>query len=511
MKHFLKHKNIVSWVLVSAIVLSILAYRDFNSIRTGLNAKATSLHRLVSQRADQHDAHLTGLSALASANEKPLEGMMLNLSETIRKFYSRIEHVDLIKLDKNNPETVFSTRYSHLAQDDTRAINDAAFASDGRLQIIPASNGYFLVKRSPNSDNARYGLALFINAEKLIENELDFNSNTQIDLKTNSGMTVYSVGQLEATNRFTRNISFSKVLGSRSQPLTLVVTLHLNVTDYIRWQTILPVILFMVLGIVFSQAFLTQRQKTRLAEERALLGEHEARIAQASRINGLGEMASGLAHEITQPLTAILSQSQAGVRLIDARPDDLETLKQVLGNISKQAKRGGDIVQRLRTWTTHSTETIETFDLNSVAEGIRDLTKADLKEKGVTIETTLHSNPLMIQADHVAIEQVIFNLSRNAVDAMEGVESGYLHLSTYIDQQYAIFMVKDNGKGIDEETLQHLFEPFYTTKEKGMGLGLSLCENIINRYNGQIEISNNDGGGVTTLVKLPLKDNGTGQ
>ncbi|WP_415237189.1 sensor histidine kinase [Sneathiella sp.] len=500
---------IVGWFLFATLLMALLTSMNFAGLKEEFNTKAGAIHRLISQRADQHDAHLTGLSALASANEKPLKDMMLNLSETIRKFYSRIEYVDLIKLDKNNPETVFSTRYSHLAQNDARAINDAAFASDGRLQIIPSSNGYFLVKRSPNSDSARYGLALFINAEKLIENELDFNLNTQIVLKTNSGVIVYSVGQTAPESWFTQDISFSKLLGSKSQPLTLVISQQLHLTDYIRWQTTLPVLLFTLIGIVFSKAFLTQRQKARLAEERALLGEHEARIAQASRINGLGEMASGLAHEITQPLTAILSQSQAGVRLVETRPDDLETLKQVLGNISKQAQRGGDIVNRLRTWTTHNTETMEMFDLNSVAEGIRDLMKADLKEKGITIKTTLHPEPLIIQADHVAIEQVIFNLSRNAVDAMEGIGSGHLHFSTDIDQQSAVFSVKDNGRGLDEETLHHLFEPFYTTKEKGMGLGLSLCENIINRYDGQIEITNNDVGGVTVLVKLPLTDNGT--
>jgi signal transduction histidine kinase len=499
---------IIGWVSVSMLIAALLTFQEFLSLKAELNSKSASLHRLASQRADQHDAHLTGLSALASANEEPLTDMMLNLSETIRKFYSRIQNVDLVKLDRKNPSLIFSTRYKRLDQNLVISIIEAAYASDGRLQIVPSNGGYFLVKRSPNSDQARYGLSLFIEGEKLLENALNFGSLTQLVLKTRSGLPIYATPDLIEQGFFTQTIKYANTLGSRSQPLTLEITQRINGADYIRWQFIVPLILLSVAGIFLTKSYLLQKHKTRMAEERAVLGEHEARIAQASRINGLGEMASGLAHEITQPLTAILSQSQAGARLIDATPNDMETLKQVLGNISKQAKRGGDIIQRLRNWTTHTQEKVEQFDLNSVAEGIRDLMKADLKEKGIVVETTLHTDTLSIEADHVAIEQVVFNLSRNGVDAMEGQSSGHLHLSTYIDGNYAVISVQDNGSGISEDDLLQLYQPFFTTKENGMGLGLSLCENIVNRYNGLIEIMNNPDGGVTSIVRLPLTKNG---
>ncbi|MDX1737783.1 MAG: two-component sensor histidine kinase, partial [Alphaproteobacteria bacterium] len=110
MKHNSDSKIIVVWLPAALLVAGILSYLDFSSTRSELLTKAASLHRLVSQRADQHDAHLTGLSALASAYDEPLTDMILNLSKTIQKFYPRIEHVDLVKLDSSNPIVSFSTR-----------------------------------------------------------------------------------------------------------------------------------------------------------------------------------------------------------------------------------------------------------------------------------------------------------------------------------------------------------------------------------------------------------------
>jgi len=495
---------VIGWVSACIFIAILLAFKEFSSLTANLNSKAISLHRLVSQKADQHDAHLTGLSALASVNEEPLIDMMLNLSETIRKFYSRIQNIDLVKLDIKKPSLIFSTRYKRLDQKHITSINDAAYASDGRLQIVPATDGYFLVKRSPNSDHARYGLTLFIDAKKLLENDLNLGLQTQLALKTDKGVSIYETPFLKEQHLLTQKLSYSNKLGSRSQPLYLEVTQYVSVVDYIKWQSILPLMFLSAIGILLTKSYVIQKHKVRMAEERALLGEHEVRIAQASRINGLGEMASGLAHEITQPLTAILSQSQAGSRLIETKPDDLETLKHVMANISKQAKRGGEIVHRLRSWTTHTKETVELFDLNYVAKGIRDLMKADLQEKGIIIEMTLHPDALPIKADHVAIEQVVFNLSRNGIDAMEGKTSACLRLSTFQEGDYAVISVQDNGSGIAQDDLSQLYQPFFTTKENGMGLGLSLCENIVDRYNGHIEIMNNSKDGVTSIVKLPL-------
>jgi len=500
----------ICWILLSALIVALLTLTEFSKQKAELIGKATSLHRLVSQRADQHDAHLTGLSALASANEKPLTGMMLNLSEMIRKYYSRISHIDLIKLDKTKPISIFSTRATRQDKKQINLIRDAAYASTGRLQIIPLLDGYSLVKRSPNSNKVRYGLALFIDGQKLLENDLGFGSQTQLILKTQLGGLIYETQALDKQGLLSQTVRYKSTLGSRSQPLSLEIIQTISATDYIRWQFILPFIILSAVGMVLTRSYFDQKQKIRLAEHRALLGEHEARIAQASRINGLGEMASGLAHEITQPLTAILSQSQAGAHLVGGNAEETEALKQVLKSISKQAKRGGDIIQRLRSWTTHSQETIEIFDLNSVAKGIRDLMKADLMDREIVIETALYSGNLKIEADHVAIEQVVFNLARNGVDAMEGKPSGHLVLSTDKTDTHAIISVCDNGSGISEKDFTQLYDPFFTTKENGMGLGLSLCENIVNRYNGHIEIKNNPSGGVTSVVSLPLLENEQG-
>ncbi|WP_419904688.1 sensor histidine kinase [Kiloniella sp.] len=507
---------ISTWLLICTIFTYWSATILINDLKTELNTDAQSLHRMVSQRADQHDAHLTGLSSLASVNKEPLLDPLASLADTIQQFYTRITFIDLVKLDKQKPRGIFTSRPSGLEQNIIEDINAAAYASSGALQILPAPKGYLLVKRSPNSDLARYGVALSIDAAKLLQNDLGFGSEISIALATNDGVPLYHKIGEPREGLFPFALKFHQVLGSRSQPLILDVRRTVTLSDIVPWILVLPFFLLSGATLFGVRAYLEQRLKAKRSEQRALLGEHEARIAQASRINSLGEMASGLAHELTQPLTAILSKSQAGEHIVKLNPEDSETLSSVLSSITQQSKRAGDILLRLRKWTVQETEGLEQVDLNSVARGIKELMKADLKERGIEMQLFLNPEALFIWADAVQIEQVVFNLAKNGVEALDHVEGetekGHtLEISTFTSGDQAVIEITDNGPGISKDIISNVHQPFFTTKPNGMGLGLSLCEGIVDRFYGTLEINNRSSGGVLASVTFPLKTQSTNQ
>jgi len=496
--------SFIFWITLSSLFTVWRINDEIMEFNTDLSEKALSLHRLVSQRADQHDAHLTGLSALASTNQKPLFGMMTSLSSTIQKFYPRITSIDLVTRSPNNPLEIFSTRQSSLDNLTIQQINKAALAATGPLRIIPKDGYYLLVKRSPNTDAARYGLSLTIDANALLQNDLDFGANSAISLLTPKGASILRIGDASSDGFFPQELKFRQVLGSQSQPLVLEIRKIVTPAGLFPWASSLTFTLFLGFVLFAVNTYWKQLRHAKLAEKRALLRENEARIAQASRINSLGEMASGIAHELTQPLTAILSQSQAGERIAKLKPEETEKIVSVLNAISQQATRAGNILERLRKWSTKSTKGLEQVDLNKVAQDINDLMMADLKEKGIRLKLSLSSTAPIILADAVQIEQVVFNLARNGVEAMERIQNGCLEIDTRMNDGWTVITISDNGTGIPADIRPNLYDPFFTTKTNGMGLGLSLCEGIVERFGGILKVENGKDCGVVSKVSFKL-------
>ena len=273
---------------------------------------------------------------------------------------------------------------------------------------------------------------------------------------------------------------FVGVLDSASQPLVLSATVVPTLASLLPiWPTLTAAALALLIYCLSIIAW-RQWQGARKAERRALRGENLARLEHASRINGLGEMASGIAHELTQPLTAILSQAQAGRRLL-AR-GDVAALEPVLDETILQTKRASAILAKLRQWVR-----IESYQptLVSVAEAVssvESLVRGDLRCHFVQV----HDDPLLtVRADAVQLEQVIFNLVRNAMDAVRD-ETGTITVSTRRQGESAVIEVMDTGRGLDEHIKAHLFEPFVTSKAGGMGLGLALCQRLVERMGGNL-------------------------
>lgn len=482
------------WALAVSLVLCGLALFERQSLVRELNDKSVTLHRLASQRADQHDAHLTSLSAIFVAGGVERQDLLLDVAATIMRFYPRIRSVNVIPFDPSEP--VIQT-LPGLAAEEASLIVEMARRSTGALQIqqMPTMpNHYLLVKRTPNSDAARHGLALAIDAGALVATDDPFWQKPSVALRlvTPDGQNAL-VGQLSLDEAW-----FSKPLGSVSQPLNFETSLAISLADVVPLGKALVATVLVTTLFFLSALGLKQRARAKDAESRAKLSAQETRLAHASRVNAMGEMASGMAHELAQPLTAILSQAQAGRHL--ARRGDVARLGAVLDDTVSQAQRAADILDRLRRWSKPNRTPSKSCPLHDVAQSVQRLLALVAKSKGATITLLLHDGPLFIDADPVELEQVVFNLVRNALDASDGAR---ITIRTDVEGRTAILDVTDNGPGVSEEILTRIFEPFVTGKPDGTGLGLALCQRLIEEMNGDIALLS-DAAETTFRLSLPI-------
>ena len=243
------------------------------------------------------------------------------------------------------------------------------------------------------------------------------------------------------------------------------------------------------------------------------LAEAEARHRQnelihVSRLSTMGEMATGIAHELNQPLSAIVNFANGCARRIRMGIGEKEDLLDVMQQIAGQANRAGEIIKRLRGMVTRQQPVRQESDLNALVKDACALLAHDRQNLGVAMEFKLAKNLRAIRVDPVQIEQVILNLLRNALDALQqqDLSKRELLVTTGIGSEGNIYVaIQDNGPGIDEKDLARLFDPFFSTKESGMGMGLSISQTIISEHNGKIKVESFPGKGTVFIVELPAE------
>jgi two-component system sensor kinase FixL len=245
---------------------------------------------------------------------------------------------------------------------------------------------------------------------------------------------------------------------------------------------------------------LTEREQTE-----ARLHELQSELIQISRLTAMGEMASALAHELNQPLSAIANYLRGCRRLLDKNdPLDRPRLSDALSKAADQAVRAGDVIQRLRQFVGRGETEKRLEPLPALIEEASALALIGARELGVRVTMTFDPACEMALVDRVQIQQVAINLMRNAVDAMR--ESPRRDLQVDVAPAAGGFIavkISDTGSGITEEALARLFEPFMTTKKEGMGVGLSICKTIVESHGGAIWAVNNPTGGATFTFTLP--------
>jgi signal transduction histidine kinase len=302
----------------------------------------------------------------------------------------------------------------------------------------------------------------------------------------------------------------------RLPPGSVVAFRTPSVWDLYKWYIVAGVsLLFLQTGLIVG--LLANRAQRRRAENAARdsesrrqsveeeLQQQRRDLAHALRVTTLGELTTSFAHEMGQPLTAILANAQAVRRLRKVNNSDPD-IDSALSDIADAAKHAGNTIERLRSLVKkeHGERTL--INLNEVIEEVLRLLRTDLMHKGIEAELTPGENLPAVYADAVQLRQVILNLIVNAEDAIAsaGDRRGRIDIQTRaVDPSTVAISVSDNGVGLDESELQRMFDHFVTSKPGGLGMGLAISRSIIEAHRGHIWASRNEDGGLTLHVELP--------
>jgi signal transduction histidine kinase len=217
--------------------------------------------------------------------------------------------------------------------------------------------------------------------------------------------------------------------------------------------------------------------------------EMQSELAHANRVATMGQLTASIAHEIKQPIAATRTNADAALRFLDKSPPDVAEVREALAWIVNDADRARDVVDRIGSLIKKARPRKEVVDLNAAILDVTALTRGEAVKTSVLVDTQLAGDLPRIECDRVQLQQVMLNLIVNAIQSMSGLEDGKreLHISiARIEPEGVCVAVRDTGHGLRPESLPRLFEPFYTTKPEGMGMGLSICRSIIEAHGGRL-------------------------
>lgn len=233
--------------------------------------------------------------------------------------------------------------------------------------------------------------------------------------------------------------------------------------------------------------------------------ELQLELFHASRLSAAGQMAGVLAHELNQPLTAFTNSVNAGRRMMASGADRIDTVREVLDEAADQALRAGEIIRRVREFVTRGETDLRIEKLPDLIREASDLASVGTRSHGVRVRLSFDPRAECVLANRIQLQQVMLNLIRNAYEALAESERRELDVTTSrLDDGAIEIAVSDSGPGFAGDILEHLFEPFHTTKSDGMGLGLSICRTIIEAHGGKLRYEPNCGGGAVFRVTLPF-------
>jgi len=463
-----------------------LAHARLQQLQAAFETDARIVHRLLSQRAVQHDAILSTLALLQPA--EPGQGGADAALPRLPSVYPQILDVLRRPADGAWPAAAPGLDTAEAA---SRAAGHATLArpdlAAGRYHLVLASTP------------ASYALHIDLHAT-VPQGEWPMDraaSPVRVTLEHAGQTFTIQSGHLPAHGW---TYGFRKTLASPSQPLDVVARRVVG-WDELPWFAMLGWCAATAAAAVAMRMLWRHRVARRRAEELLRLG-------QVARLNTLGELAAGMAHELNQPLTALLSGTQAAQRLLGDDPPDLETARTAMARAVEQARRASDVVGRLR-------RLVERPDLAGQAQPLQlpaavhdalHLLEPECRAHAVVPEVHAEPNLPAVLAEPVALQQIVHNLVVNALQALEQVPAAErrleLHLTAPTPGQVQL-TVRDHGPGIPPEARERLFEPFYTTRAGGLGLGLPLCESLAQAMGASLQLAPGNGRGAAFVLRLP--------
>jgi signal transduction histidine kinase len=291
---------------------------------------------------------------------------------------------------------------------------------------------------------------------------------------------------------------------SRLPPGSNILFREPTVWEKYRWQMVVTgiVLLFQTALII---GLMNEHRRRRAAEVES--HQRMAELAHLNRQTTAGELSASIAHELNQPLGAILSNTETMELMLETPSPDLEEIKTIVSDIKRADQRATEVIQRLRRLLTKSQVDARDIDLNEIVSEVIGILAAQAAAHRVTINTVLTPQSLIVKGDRVQLEQVILNLVANAIDALsEGRGNDHrITVRTHLlEKNAAELSVSDTGPGIAPDTSKQIFEPFFTTKQGGMGMGLAIARTIAEAHGGRLWAENQAGGGAVFRLTLPI-------
>ena len=298
------------------------------------------------------------------------------------------------------------------------------------------------------------------------------------------------------------DVPFIFVSGTLGEEVA-IDALKMGATDYVfktRLSRLVPAI---------HRAMREAGERVELRQQRDRLRQLEAELAHMDRVGIGGELAASIAHEVNQPLSGIVSSGSACLRWLAADPPNLEEARESVRRIVAAGRHAGEVIARIRALTTRSTAPAEKLDLNETIRQVLVLIGDEAKRNNVTIRTLFADGLSAVTGDRVQFQQVVLNLVINGIEAMTSVSDRARELvitTENIDPDQVQVTVEDSGMGIDPNAIAKIFEPFYTTKSTGMGMGLSITRSIVQRHGGGLSVTAKRDRGAIFYFTVPKYD-----
>jgi signal transduction histidine kinase len=276
------------------------------------------------------------------------------------------------------------------------------------------------------------------------------------------------------------------------------------------WQIAL-IIAVILLQAGLIMVLLREHRRRQLAEVQSR--QRMAELAHVNRFATAGELTASIAHEINQPLGSILTNAETAQAILKSASPDIVELNEIVDDIVRDDRRASEVIRRMKSLLTKAPFELKSLDLNDVGRETVEFLSTLAVARKVELTSVITQNALPILGDRIQLQQVILNLVVNGIDAMKDTpaENRIISIRTSRVGKFAELSVSDRGPGIPEDNLKEIFEPFYTSKAEGMGMGLSIARTIIEVHQGLIGVKNRDHGGASFRIRLPLGNDGTGQ
>lgn len=466
------------WVLLAGAGCVLIATGELSRLQAAFETDSRIAHRLLSQQVVQHDAVLSTLVLLQPSADSG--------ARRLAAVYPQV-----LSVERRDGNAAWSDPALVAAEARSRAVRAATLADSdfarGRYRVLLAGD--------PSSFVLTLDLRAVVpwNEWPVIPGE----SSIRMALEHGSESYLLQPGrELGAGWRY----DFRKQLAADSQPFEVAATRAVGWTE-LPWRWMLAWAAVITALMVAAAWLRRQRAERRRAEELLRLG-------QVARLNTLGELAAGMAHELNQPLTAVLANTQAARRLLQDTPPELDTVRDAMQQAEVQARRAAEVLGRLRRGVERPRRDspAQAILLEDAVRSAIHLLKPEFSRRQVTPSVLAEMPSVSVQAEPVALEQILHNLLTNALQSLDQVPSRERSLAVRLRREggRGLLTVEDTGPGISPELLPRIFQPFFSTRAEGLGLGLSLCESLANGMGGELAVQSRVPRGAAFTLRLPL-------